>query len=529
MVDEAKRPKGRSLAEFQPLKPAEEKLLEACRMGEVCRVSLTRPEEAERTADNVVRAWYLRFLILGGDADAPVHERGVQLRGAWIDGALDLQGTTSTGNIALFLCWLTETPMLLDCHVRGTLTLSGCRVPGLTGDRLMCDGGLFLRKNFRADGTVLLSGAKIGGHLDCEHAVFNGPEDAEGTPGYAFLADSVDVTGSVLLGNTKVHGEVRLVDAKIGGTLDCQNAKIGDGKDTFFYLENASISGRFLLRNMQVPVVNIHLYRAAIGALVDDAEAWGKGLDLQSFVYDSIYWESPNDAKTRLAWLDKQNPGISGKDGDGTRFSPQPWLQLKKVLHEAGHTEQARQVGIALERRRRHCGKIGAYPNSWGLFGLLFYKPLAWAFHKSFGIFTGYGYRPMILLFWMLGVWLAGGAYDYAAAPHNAFAPDGDRVTACPDGTGPTCAIPPTYQAFHPFVYSLNVLLPVVELQQEENWHPVMAQNPSTVFVRNITPLFTTWGGRAQLYFWFETLFGWMSGLLLVAVLSGLTRKQDDG
>src|ERR1700745_3763038 len=44
-----------------------------------------KPNSRERRARNLVR-----FLVLGGDEQAPVHEHGVQLRGAWLTGILDL-------------------------------------------------------------------------------------------------------------------------------------------------------------------------------------------------------------------------------------------------------------------------------------------------------------------------------------------------------------------------------------------------------------------------------------------------------
>ena len=52
------KPTGRTLAEFQPLKPAEQKLLEACRQGTSAHISNERPEAAND--DNIVRASFLR-------------------------------------------------------------------------------------------------------------------------------------------------------------------------------------------------------------------------------------------------------------------------------------------------------------------------------------------------------------------------------------------------------------------------------------------------------------------------------------
>ena len=63
-----------------------------------------------------------------------------------------------------------------------------------------------------------------------------------------------------------------------------------------------------------------------------------------------------------------------------------------------------------------------------------------------------------------------------------------------------------------PTAFTLNVLLPVGNLGQEGTWRPETG----------------TWGGRiAQFAVWFETLFGWMAGLILVAVVSGLAKRDE--
>jgi hypothetical protein len=72
------------------LYPAEERLLAKVREGEICEIDAARPEAA--SPDNKVRAEFVRFLALGGDGGAPVHEHRVQLQGAFIEGDLDLEG-----------------------------------------------------------------------------------------------------------------------------------------------------------------------------------------------------------------------------------------------------------------------------------------------------------------------------------------------------------------------------------------------------------------------------------------------------
>src|SRR5262245_17469920 len=92
------QPLGSSLEDFERsdkskpfwgLFPAEKNLLEATREGRERYVNYSLPTSAEHSCK--VRADFLRFLLLGGDKRAPVHQRGVLLYGAYIDGDIDLR------------------------------------------------------------------------------------------------------------------------------------------------------------------------------------------------------------------------------------------------------------------------------------------------------------------------------------------------------------------------------------------------------------------------------------------------------
>ena len=113
---EAVRPLGRSLSEFRMpgtgaprgLFPAEERLLDMSRTGQILSLAEACPEAA--TEQNRIRASFVRFLALGGDEEAFVHEKGVQVRGAFIDGTVDLDFVQSPGPLRL-----------LQCHIDGSL------------------------------------------------------------------------------------------------------------------------------------------------------------------------------------------------------------------------------------------------------------------------------------------------------------------------------------------------------------------------------------------------------------------------
>jgi hypothetical protein len=71
----------------------------------------------------------------------------------------------------------------------------------------------------------------------------------------------------------------------------------------------------------------------------------------------------------------------------------------------------------------------------------------------------------------------------------------------------------------------LDLILPLVDLQQEHDWAP------------RIPTAENSWIGEmkahslkhvTRIVVWFEILFGWMSSLLLVAVVSGLTKRREE-
>lgn len=69
-------------------------------------------------------------------------------------------------------------------------------------------------------------------------------------------------------------------------------------------------------------------------------------------------------------------------------------------------------------------------------------------------------------------------------------------------------------------MYSLDVILPIVDLQVEKDWGQYVSSNNGTLND------FTSW------IMWFEILFGWIYSLILVAILvailSGLAKNEKD-
>ena len=196
-------------------KPAELRLIQACREGDDTIFSMERPEKG--SADNTIRAGLIRALLLGtGDCTPPA--RGLWIEGAWITGKLDLQGEALPVPLVLLNCTLEEDVMLRDCTLPA-LHLTGTHLPKLDAQRLQCNGPLHLRAGFQATGLVDLAGATIDGQLDCAGGKFL-------AKGLALNCDTISVGAAVFLRTGfEAQGEVKLVGAKIGGQLDCDRGK----------------------------------------------------------------------------------------------------------------------------------------------------------------------------------------------------------------------------------------------------------------------------------------------------------------
>jgi hypothetical protein len=446
---------------------------------------------------------------------------------------------------------------LQGAQIDGNLECSNGQFDGNNGDALSVDralikGDVFLHDEFEAVGEVRLLSAQIGGGLYCSKGQFNGKD------GKALSADGVVIKGNIFLSEGfHARGEVRLLGAQIGGDVNCSNGQF-DGKDgDALCADGMRVRGGFLFRDLASSVKRVSLASASVGVLVDDADSWGGDLVLDGFTYGSIGGGAPTTATARLAWLDKQEAAMSGQSGAGADFRPQPWKQLQKVLREMGHAEDARQVAIALEDRLRQADLIGLSQQHWSRGRKWLYRASARGFHLGFRILTGYGYRPIRLLGWFTGIWLACAAFYWFTAlpPRNVFAPSDPLVfqnedyAACVPGSPAAMAeqakpadarpspvkgagnwylceqLRAEYTGFSPLAYSLDVILPLVDLQQQNDWAPMIpTPKPSP---------WNEWRGSGwkhitRMVLWAETLFGWLASLLLVAIVSGLTKRREE-
>jgi len=202
-----------------PPSAAEAALLAACQTGELAVAGPDLPPDTSDPARRV-RAGLIRFLLLGGDADHRPHPKGVQLAGAWLDGALDLQSCVTQLDLWLAACLLPQRAVLRAARLSG-LYLPGCRAAqGLDLHRAHFAGSVHLTYGFHASGEVNLGGASITRQLACGDGRF------DGAGRLALNCDGVTVGAGVFLsGGFHASGEVNLRGASITGPLACTDGR----------------------------------------------------------------------------------------------------------------------------------------------------------------------------------------------------------------------------------------------------------------------------------------------------------------
>ena len=402
---------------------------------------------------------------------------------------------------------------LLEAHVGGDLDCHGGSFSGRGGHALSADGvdvrgTVLLSYKFSAQGEVRLVGARVGGHLVCVDGIFNNPE------GNALDADFAQVGGSVILSRFNAHGNVTLRGARIEGALDCTQATFDEA------------------------TLDVRSARASV--LHDDRDLWpqpGKLL-LDGFVYGRVA-SGPKDAPTRLGWLALQP--------EEKPFPTQPYLQLAKVLREAGDYAGSVKVLIEMERRRRWQGDQGR-PDR---------QAVSWLFRES----AGYGYDPARSVWAILALTGVGWILYRRSYLMGGMVPTEKDAAGDFQRDGRT---PSHYGTFSPLAYSVENAVPLVKLGQADRWQPNpdpgawprrnakwirgagRAQDwprrlrwlerllvfvgllapvdlktpPSRCSRLGTSPRFLRW------FLWAQILLGWLLATLFVAGVTGIIRKD---
>ncbi|MGW4273966.1 hypothetical protein ACWEGQ_16745 [Streptomyces seoulensis] len=374
-----------------------------------------------------------------------VAEGPINLYGASIGGSVHLEDATLTGTgqsrgepALQLLCATVGGDIqagrgltvrgcleLRDTSVRGTVTLKRARLdnPGgdaVKGDRLHVGGNLNFRGGFVARGTVDLCDARIGGSLLFEGADLTAPDDGD----IALRAHGVEVGAEFnCCDGFTAHGRVAVGGVTVRARLCFRGARLDVPAGRPALTCRRSTTAELVLSFAEAPRGAVDLSHSRVGVLRDDPATWPRSLVLDGLAYDGL--QPVLAARARLPWLDRDPGG----------FVPRPYEQLGAHYRQHGRDADARAILLARQRRLRRT---------------LSRPARAWSLLQDATV--GYGYRPQRAV-WLLAALFAAGTLLFTADPP---APSGDGK-------------PPGFQ---PAIYTLDVLIPVVDFGQQSAYAP---------------------------------------------------------
>jgi hypothetical protein len=359
----------------------------------------------------------------------------VRLIGARLGANLALAGATlsNPGKVALNLDRATigdcdATAITCSGQVRcvGTRITSGLNLADARLDSgsdrvaLAADGvtvdGLLVLTGVRAQGELNFRTSRVGQRVLLMDAVVRHPGRV------AVRFSRAEIAADMFCDNMAVTGTVKLTGARIGARINLAGVRLINPGGLAVDARRMQAAEVTLLPGEPIEGT-VDLSHARIGLLTDDPARWPAALDLSGLTYQAL--EPQLAARDRLRWL----------AAHAQRHEPQPYEQLAAHYTAMGQPAQARRVLYARERRQRG-GKA----------------PLGRAWSLLQDLTVGYGYQPWRAALW-LALLLAAGSIVFHTSP------------------------PPPLQHggtphFNAVIYTLDLLLPVVDLGQKHAFNP---------------------------------------------------------
>jgi hypothetical protein len=435
-----------------------------------------------------VRARIVAWLLLDGPPALAGRVSSLKLTGVRITDTLDLAGGTVVPYVELKGCRFDREILLPEAHFT-TVRLVDCSVPRLEAARVRTEGDLHLPR-CRFPGGVRLTDAHIGTDLLLNQAVVH--QDRRGR---SITADGLTVGQDLQAEMLEAHGEMSLRSATVGVSLSLRGARLANPYSRLalnapqltvertLYLTPAAVGnplltsgttpargtrvqpfecrggirlddGRFgdavdlewarfvledgqelSLRRVQTPELRflgerpergkVILSGARVVILVDRWTSWPSlgNLHMGGFSYESLVPQDAFPLARRLEWVTAAT----------AEYNPEPYERLAAVLRNSGEDEDAREVLLAKQRRRRETLPLAAK---------------LWGYLQDWTV--AYGYRPGRAAVWMAVLWAAA-SIAFSHASHPPVNKDG-------------------HPEWNPSLLALDLLLPVIDLGQQGQW-----------------------------------------------------------
>ncbi len=196
---------------------------------------------ANWTEERKLPAEWLIWLCTSRQTVGLIPLTGFVVKGARVVGKLALNFSKIPFPLSLVKCAVEEINLsYADIHI---LNLEGTHTHSITAHGLKADN-IFLRNDFRANGEVDLTAARISGQLVCSSGSFINPGN------YAISADGITVGCGVFMSDGfRASGEVLLRGATIGGIFGCQKGRFYNKGRKTLNASGMEVKGNVFLNN----------------------------------------------------------------------------------------------------------------------------------------------------------------------------------------------------------------------------------------------------------------------------------------
>jgi len=412
--------------------------------------------------------------------------------------ALNANGANIGNNFSAGSCIFNGAVILTGIQIHGdadfhNATIGNGSATALDLCRAVIKGSLLATGSFVATGSVQLTNAAVGVDLSMTDAKLTNPRGiALGASGLQLtgdlIADRCTAEGLVDLAGSLLDSDLRFVDATLNGlsadessrgtvvdtkgewrglALRCTGARIAGDIDLrgarlkrglvmdavtvgrTVRLERAHLAtdgplalradgltaGTLVLRPAIRPIHAISLASANVKELADGATSWPAAapINISGFNYERL--DSDLSAAERLMWLKRATP----------TYASGPYEELAACLDLAGQDDEARTIRLASIRRAHQSKNLVI--RLWG---------------SLQDAVIGYGYAPgralavFVLLLMGAGLWFSFGAAD-----------------CLPTSPGLCPVKADEHPTWDPWLYSLDLLIPLVDLGHEKAWDPL--------------------------------------------------------
>lgn len=492
------------------LSPAERHLADCAAAGEHADLIAAFP----RLRDRVIRPRVFRDLCLGRVKGHAVDPAGIHLRGAVFYDEVSLVDVDLAFGIEFDRCIFRSGIDLSRATLR-YFGMYGCRVRViLRADRAAIAGNVGLTVSpgdkpipFVARCPVDLRGARIGGQLNC----MGGRFQARG--GYCLWLERIEIGSSVILRDLEAMpftawGTVLLFGAHIQGGLLCRGGNYGPpfGDPTageILRLEAARVGGIFEWSPNSVVgggdcSINLRHAQAAVLHVRDAAIANNdqrRRFALAGLTYSALGQDLASNPQRLANWIEL---------ADGGGCLPQPYEQMARVLRAEGNRDAADEIAIA-----KHVHWRNDYKGRWAPLR----RFLEWVF---LDVPVRYGHKPLHALVCAFIICVLASTTFWAADREGVMGPVGtDTVVLARSAPGAPPrlirVVPPGHPRFQPVAYTLDVFVPVLDLDQQTKWAPNSSK---------------PWGTECWVLVWVLTALGWYLSTLFISAFTGLIQTE---